>query len=318
MKKVLTAFIAMIMIAFSAAAFSVPASAQESSNIKEGLRLYYSKDFGEAAEKFKAALEEDRGNSLAIMYLTDCAKREKTVNQLLNEYEEKSLANPKDPYIKCYLGFFYFCKSLVERDDVFEESSNMFKEALKLDPNLALGYNGMGTVYYQKRLMPRARSYFAKAVKLDANDSMSLERLGDIYLNDDKNYGAAKGYFDEIISIYPSYPDAYFYAGSALQKSGENAAAIEMFKKAMERDPKGLTQGYYAPVRIGDIYYGDKNYKMAEEYYEDALKINPENSYALRMLDKAKNPDKEEKKPEEKKNPKVKDNIKQKIDSESK
>lgn len=275
---------------------------QENSKIKEGLSLYYSRDFSAAADVFKSVLDEDRGNSLAVMYLVDCAKQDKKINDYLNEYEEISLSNPQDPYIKCYLGFLYFCKSLLDRDDVFEEAANMFQTALKLDPNLALAYNGMGTIYYQKRLMPRARSYFMKAVQLSAVDSMSLERLGDIYMNDDKNYGAAKGYFMEIIDIYPSYPDAYFFYASACQKSGETEIALEYYKKAAELDPNGLTQGYYAPVRIGDIYYSLKDYTLAIEAYEQALKINPENPYALKMLDRAKNPSKEEETQEEKSN----------------
>lgn len=320
-------FLSVLCLVFIASAFSCPVFSQENDKIKEGLSLYYSRDFTASAEIFKQVLVDDPGNSLAIMYLTDCAKQDKKIGEYLNEYEEKALADPKNPYIKCYLGFFYFCKSLMERDDVFEESINMFQEALKMNSNLALGYNGMGTVYYQKRLMPRARSYFVKAVKLDPNDSMSLERIGDIYLNDDKNFGAAKSYFEEIIALYPSYPDAYFFYGSASQASEDFTVAIESYKKAMERDPLGLTQGYYAPVRIGDIYFNNlKNYSMAIEYYEQALKINPENSYALKMVEKAKNPPKDEenvitetkKEQKDSDNPKIKENIKEKIDLEEK
>lgn len=293
-------FVVFALAAFmTLAAFAVPVRAQETPNMKSGLERYYAKDFKEAEKFFRSALEEDRGNSMAIMYLTDCAKQQKALGTILNEYEEKALAAPSDPYIKCYLGFFYFCKSLQDRDDVFEEASNMFKEALKLNPNLALGYNGMGTVYYQKRLMPRARSYFAKAIKLDSNDSMSIERLGDIYMNDDKNYGAAKGYFEDIIALYPSYPDAYFFRGSACQKEGDVDEAIRMYKMAAERDPNGLTQGYYAPVRLGDVYYGQGEYAKAIEAYEKALDINPNNSYVLRMIEKARNPEKA--RPEDKK-----------------
>ena len=291
MKKYLNLFFISLSVFFVFCFANV--FAQEADKMKEGLSLYYARHYVDAAEVFKSILETEKGNSMAMMYLMSCAQNTKKIDSYLSEYEEKALSNPKDPYIKCYLGFMYFGKSILEHDDVFEEATNMFQEALKLDSNLALAYNGMGTVYFQKRLIPRSRSYFSKAVKIDPNDTMSIERIGDIYLNDDKNYGAAKSYFEEIISLYPTYPDAYFYYACACQ----------------------ITQGYYAPVRLGDIYYKDiRDYSTAVDYYEKALDINPKNPYAKKMIEKAKNPsevNKEEKKEEE--NPKVKKNIKDKI-----
>lgn len=313
MKKYLNLFFISLSVFFVFCFANV--FAQEADKMKEGLSLYYARHYVDAAEVFKSILETEKGNSMAMMYLMSCAQNTKKIDSYLSEYEEKALSNPKDPYIKCYLGFMYFGKSILEHDDVFEEATNMFQEALKLDSNLALAYNGMGTVYFQKRLIPRSRSYFSKAVKIDPNDTMSIERIGDIYLNDDKNYGAAKSYFEEIISLYPTYPDAYFYYACACQAEGDYKTAIEYYKKCAELDPLGITQGYYAPVRLGDIYYKDiRDYSTAVDYYEKALDINPKNPYAKKMIEKAKNPsevNKEEKKEEE--NPKVKKNIKDKI-----
>lgn len=278
-------------------------SAQETESMKNGFNLYYSRDFSAAKEHFQAVLDKDPGNSMAIMYLADCYRQEKKIADFLTILEEKALANPKNPYIKCYLGFAYFCQSMMQRDEVFEEALNQFQEALKIDTNNSLGYVGMGTIYYQKRLIPRAKSYFTKAVKLNPNDSMALERLGDIYLNDDKNYTAARNNFEEIISMYPSYPDAYFYYASASQSLDEFDTAIKYYQKAGDMDPLGITLGYYAPVRIGDIYYKNlKDYSKALESYNSALKINPENSYAKNMAEKAKNPTKDEETKNDKKN----------------
>lgn len=275
---------------------AIPLYAQETQNMKDGLRLYYSRDFSAAKEQFQDVLDKEPSNSMAIMYLADCYRQDKTISKFLEILEEKALANPKDPYVKCHLGFAYFCQSMMTKDDIFEEATNQFQEALKIDTNNSLGYTGMGTIYYQKRLIPRAKSYFTKAIKLNTKDTMALERLGDIYLNDDKSYMPARNAFEEIISLYPSYPDAYFYYASASQAIKEFDTAIEYFNKASAMDPLGITLGYYAPVRIGDIYYKElKDYAKALEFYNNALKINPENSYAKNMAEKSKNPPKENK-----------------------
>ena len=293
MKKVTIFIFTVALIIFMV----LPLYAQETQSMKDGFRLYYGRDFSGAKEHFQSVLDKEPSNSMAIMYLADCYRQDKTIAKLLDAFEEKALANPKDPYIKCHLGFAYFCQSMMTRDDLFEEAINQFQEALKLDTDNALGYTGMGTIYYQKRLIPRAKSYFTKAIKLNSKDTMALERLGDIYLNDDKNYMPARNAFEEIISLYPSYPDAYFYYASASQAIKEFDTAIEYFNKTSAMDPLGITLGYYAPVRIGDIYFKElKNYEKALESYNSALKINPENSYAKSMVEKSKNPPKEDSK----------------------
>ncbi len=284
--------------------------AKESESMTKALQTYYSKDFASASDMFLNILESEPRNSMAVMYLCDCYRQQKKVSELLTSLEEKSLANPKSSDIKSYLGFAYFTQSIVKKDDTFEEASNMLSEALKLDEGNPLAYTGMGTVYYQKRLIPRAKSYFTKAISINPDDSMALERLGDIYMNDDKSFVKARDTFKIITELYPTYPDAYFYYGSASQKMGENDMAIEYFKKSAALDPLGITLGYYSPVRIGDIYYEAKNLTKAEEAYNDALKINPENSYAKKMIDKIKNPQQsetEDKNSEVKKDDKNKD-----------
>lgn len=264
------------------------AASIETPEIKAGLQQYYARDFAKALESFNAALEKDPKNSLAIMYVCDCHKRQKDISKYLTDLEEQSLAKPNDSMIKTYLGFAYFTQSITNRDDLFQESINMFQEALKLDSNNSLAYTGMGTVYYQKRLIPRAKSYFSKAYSLNSYDSMAMERLGDIYMNDDKSNARALNMFTQIIELYPSYPDAYFFSGSANERLGNNEKALEFFARASGLDPLGLTTGYYAPIRIGDIYFRNKDYPNAITYYEAALKINRDNPYAQKMYDKCK------------------------------
>ncbi|MGV8124076.1 MAG: tetratricopeptide repeat protein [Candidatus Xenobiia bacterium LiM19] len=280
---------------------------QETPEMKDAMKLFYEKDLDRAKDAFHEVFKKEPANTLALLYLLDCYAQKKDISPLLNEFEEAALAAPDSALAKANLGMGYFTQSLMKRD-VFDQSLNEFQEALKLDPNLSVGYVGMGIIYYKKRMIPRARSYFSKALKLNPDDIMSLERLGEIFLLDDKNAASAQNLFSRIVELYPSYPDGYFYMGSASQSLGELDKAIEYFQKALELDPMGMGKGYYAPERIGDIYYGQKNMDKAKEYYEKSLKISPDNSYSKRMLELVKNPDKDGDKKDDKKNKKDKKN----------
>ena len=290
MKKTILFSLILTVLLYTA---SLAAYSQESPELREGMKLFYAKDLEKAKECFHTAFQNEPNNSLPLLFLLDCYAQEKNLQPILNELEEAALEKSGSAVAKAHLGFGYFAMSLL-KNDVLEESMAQFKEALKLDSELSMGYLGMGIVYYKKRMIPRSRSYFFKAIKLNPKDVISLERLGEINLVDDKNPQAARNLFEQIISLYPNYPDGYFYFASASQEMGEYEIAIENFQKTMELDPTGMGNGYYAPQRIGDIYYKLKNYPKAIEYYERSLKINPENSYSKTMLEKAKNPTPEE------------------------
>ncbi len=268
---------------------------QESPDMKEGMKYFYEKEYDKAAEFFHNESKRDPNNTLGLLFLLDCYAQKKNVQPVMNELEEASLNNPQSAIIKSNLGMGYFAQSLLKRDSSSDEALNAFQEALKLDANLAQAYVGMGIIYYKKRMIPRSRSYFSKALKLNGDDAVALERLGEIFLIDDKNAGAAQSQFSRIMELYPTYPDGYFYYASACKELGETDRALEYYEKTLALDPKGMGKGYYAPVRIGDIYYDTmKNNAKAIEYYEKALKINPDNSYAKRMLNLVKNPPKTE------------------------
>jgi len=278
---------------------------QETPEMKDAMKLFYEKDMDRAKDAFQEVFKKEPANTLALLYLLDCYAQKKDISPLLNEFEDAALAAPDSAVAKANLGMGYFTQSLMKRE-VFDQALNEFQEALKLDPNLSIGYVGMGIIYYKKRMIPRARSYFSKALKLNPDDVMSLERLGEIFLLDDKNPTSAQNLFSHILELYPTYPDGYFYMGSASQTLGEMDKAVEYFQKALDLDPMGMGKGYYAPERIGDIYYSQKNMGKAREYYEKSLKISPDNSYSKRMLELVKNPDKDGDKKDDRKKKKDK------------
>ena len=89
MKKYLNLFFISLSVFFVFCFANV--YAQEADKMKEGLSLYYSRHYVDAAEVFKSILETEKGNSMAMMYLMSCAQNTKKIDSYLSEYEEKAL-----------------------------------------------------------------------------------------------------------------------------------------------------------------------------------------------------------------------------------
>lgn len=272
------------------------ASPASASNLEDGISIFYQGNHNEAVKKFDAAISENPYDTLSMLYILDCYEKNNDLSSVSNKFEQQAVSKSDDALAQANLGFAYFARSLI--NSTFEsEALEQFKKAIKLDQKLSSAYTGMGLVYYQKRMMPRAKGYFYKALQLNPNDIIASEKIGEILLVDEKKPDEAIVYFKKIAEILPSYPDAYYYIGSSFYDLNDYPNAIEMLNKCTQLDPKGMTQGHYAPQLIGDIYLKQKMYKEAIAAFEHALKINPQNSYAKYKLEKAKNPGKDDKKP---------------------
>lgn len=271
--------------------FSFLASAQEDS-MKGAVSLFYQKNWDGAIVEFKKVIMAEPDNTLALSFLLDCYVKKNALVEISNEYEKSALEKPQDALAQTYLGMAYFVKSLLETS-MQEEAIQQFKQAIKLDPAFSMAHTGLGMVYFQKRMIPRAKGHFFKAIQLNPNNVMALELIGNIFLVDDKQPENALDYFNKIREIYPFYPDTYYYIGSSSYDLGKYDDAIKALEHAMLLDPLGITQGYYAPVLLGDLYLKLKKYPEAQEAYKKALLINPQNSYAKYKLEKAQNPAKE-------------------------
>lgn len=263
----------------------------EEDNMKNGIELFYQKNWDGAITEFRNALTKEPNNTMAISFLLDCYAKKNAIIDISNEFEKNALENGQDAVAQTYLGMAYFTKSLLDAS-IQDEAIQQFKQAIKLDPNFSMAHAGLGMVYFQKRMIPRASGHFLKAIQLNPKDTLALELMGNILLVDEKKPDSALDYFNKIAEIYPYYPDVFYYIGSSCYDLEKYDEAISSLEKALQLDPAGITQGYYAPVLLGDLYLKLKKYPEAQAAYKKALEINPQNSYAKYKLEKAQKPEK--------------------------
>lgn len=255
--------------------------------LEEGMAAFYLEDYDAAQEHFDDVLKKKPQDSLAMAYMLHAAYKKKEINEIINRIEQKSVARGEDPTALAHLGMGYFLRGMIIPNQM-EESVTEFKQALKDDPNVAMAYTGLGMVYFQKRMMPRAKGYFVRALRINPHDVMAMELLGNIMLVDEKKPEDARQLFERITAELPTYPDGFYYLGSSLFDLGRVDEAIPYLIRARELDPKGLTKGFDAAALLGDALMKENRTAEAIQAYEQALKIRPDSQYVDTRLKQSK------------------------------
>jgi tetratricopeptide (TPR) repeat protein len=110
----------------------------------------------------------------------------------------------------------------------------------------------------------------------------SSDRIINSYLQELLNFVDREIYpqvreVEDQIKRYGSSPRMLNKLGVLYARYGKNEEAEEQFEKALAKDR------YYVPalVNLGNIYYLDRDFKNAKNYYERAYNVEPSNSAAL-------------------------------------
>lgn len=268
-----------------------PALAQaHSEELENGMVAFYQEDYDAAQEMFAEVLKKNPQDSLAMAYMLHSAYKKTEINEVINKIEQRAVARGEDPTALAHLGMGYFLRGMIIPNQM-DESITEFKQAIKDDPNVSMAYTGLGMVYYQKRMMPRAKGYFVRALRVNPHDVMAMELLGNIMLVDDKKPEDARQMFERITAELPTYPDGFYYLGSSLFDLGKTDQAIPYLLRARELDPKGLTKGFDAASLLGDVLMKENRTAEAVQAYEKALEMRPDSQYIDTRLRQARGED---------------------------
>ncbi len=129
----------------------------------------------------------------------------------------------------------------------YDESIAVLKSSLDEDPNQAMIYNLIGTIYLeQNQSIQSAIGSFQQALRIDPNLADALFNLASTYAGPANNPGLAGKYFKKTLEVDPQYVKAYFGLGwftLTTQERPEEAA--EYFQKTIDHFPD-FPEAYYA------------------------------------------------------------------------
>ena len=139
----------------------------------------------------------------------------------------------------------------------------------------------LGEAYMQQRDFSSALREFLKAEKLYSKDPLLQNDFGLAYMAKGRLDLAVK-HFKKAVKLKPDYVPARNNLGTAYLANKEWDVAIVCFKEIVD-DVLYATPNYPL-TNLGWAYYNKQEYELAEKYYSEALKLEPNFIIALRGL----------------------------------
>ena len=168
----------------------------------------------------------------------------------------------------CYFGFVLYTLGITSCTDIELKKQG---EAIR----------NVGEAYLIQGDYTAALNELLKAEKMYANDPHLHNDLGLAYRAKDK-LPLAIEHFKKAIDLKPDYAPARNNLGEAYLAMKSWDSAIICFKE-VSRDLLYATP-HYPLTNLGWAYYNKKEFALAEQFYREALKIDPNFPIALRGL----------------------------------
>ncbi|MGQ9609665.1 MAG: tetratricopeptide repeat protein [bacterium] len=156
-----------------------------------------------------------------------------------------------------------------------------YKNAINIDPNMALAQYELGTQYYNMGLKERAIEHFQMAIKSDPS-------LRTLFVEEAKKYyemgnrQEAMNSLEKSLTIDPQNAEAHYFYATLL--SDNKSEAIKHYEDAIKIDPNFVK----AYIPLGDLYYSDSRYDDARSAYKKAISIDKNNeNYFFELGNKA-------------------------------
>lgn len=233
----------------------------------------------EASKYYQQILSKDPDNPYIHITLSDYYRQK---GDKKRSYEELKLgfANPAldiDTKIRVLLSVF-------AGNEKYEENKNDISELAQIlvqtHPNEPKAHSIHGDFLLDEKKYTEARDEFRKVIAIDSSRYAVWESLlnAEIQLAD---YPALESESSRAIELFPLLPVPYLFKGVALLEKKQYDDAISNFNtgvKLISGNNALLVQFY---TYLGDAYNRMKNYRLSDENYENALKLQPENSYVL-------------------------------------
>ncbi|MCL4523637.1 MAG: protein kinase [Acidobacteria bacterium] len=169
-----------------------------------------------------------------------------------------------------------------DKPENLDSAIRVFEQSLKMDPNYALAYAGLGDAYWWKyyyrndlRWVDASRKACERAAALNAALPQAHSCLGTIY-NGTGNYAKAATEFQKALDGDPLSDDAYRGLAKAYEKLGKPVEAEQTFQKAISVRPH-----YHAGYTWLAIFYWRKGrLDEATKMFEQVTRLTPDSFQA--------------------------------------
>jgi len=147
-----------------------------------------------------------------------------------------------------------------------------FTEAIRIDGNYAMAYNGLGLVYGALREDAKADSNFKRSLQIEPNNSESRNNYGS-FLCSRNRIDESIVQFTEAVKnpLYATPGVAYMNAGICALKKKDEKSAETYLEKALQAQPLLQTAAY----QLATIQFNRGQVGIARNTLKNALINNP-------------------------------------------
>jgi len=167
--------------------------------------------------------------------------------------------------------FLAACASSSPSSEPSEPAFEKNKAAAEASRNLGEAYLAGGNLMAALRELKKAEGY-------DPEDHITQFDIGLVYYYRER-YDQAIQYFEKAIRLKPDFAPAINSMGNAYLEKADWDNAIAAYRKITEDVFYGTPHFAYSNMALA--YYQKKDYRQAEKYFLEALKLNPEFANAL-------------------------------------
>lgn len=233
----------------------------------------------EAVETYQKALKIDGENPYINLSFSEYyrQKRDYTKGFIYLERAFNSEELDIDSKVKILLSYYVVSE---KSEELKAQSLSLCDILIKSHPKEAKAYSVAGDFYYRDKKLEKAKEYFGKAVELDKSKYVIWNQLL-IIESELQQFQEMIKHGKEAVELFPNEPTVYLLLGIAYLQEKNPTEAVLVLKqgKNMIIDNKALLGQFYA--NLGDAYYRTKQMELSDESYDEALKINPNDTYVL-------------------------------------
>ncbi|HSD47938.1 MAG TPA: tetratricopeptide repeat protein [Pyrinomonadaceae bacterium] len=221
----------------------------------------------EAERQYLDALEGRLDNAAALLGLAQISRAKGEIKETTIYLTRVGMlaADSKSPE------FLYKFASVALQVGMNDAAKAALENALKLRPNEPAYLLALGVAWLRKGDLFEAEKVFRHMIQLQPASEPAQVHLGYVLLNQ-KKYDEAQLWLEKSARSASPMPEVFYYLGLVAQEQNDDAKAIQLFEKAVQKLPNYA----HARIALGSSYIKMRNYPRAKEELETAVKLDPE------------------------------------------
>lgn len=232
-----------------------------------------------AAEVYKKAEKQFQDDPGIQLSLSDYYKS-KGNTEKYKEYVKKVITNnslDEPTQLTVLSKFFTETNDSSDREFALELAAKI----AEMNPESARSIAAYGDMLAITGKTSQAAEPYKNSLEIDPANYTVWKNLLSVYIQG-QQWDSLIKYSDRALKLFPNQANLHYMKGVAHYSTKDYKPAVSAIERAIIMIPeenKGELAGMYA--MLGDIYNSLKDYKSADENFDEALKIDPDNPTSL-------------------------------------